>query len=324
MSGKNPLCRLDNLVEEQFKKLITIVNISNELDIPIISGGDLTDSPNIAYSTYTTLAKVLNKCRRGFYTVFGNHDLQFHTMNTATSVALGALIESCPTVKHIEDFTLDYGIEIDYEDWDDKKYITKNTHSKILICHRAIISNFLMSRNWIKKNVIDFYNIQEKGIDKYKLILCGHYHKQYEIIKNQIILNPGCFTRRNANDIEIHKPSYYIIDLDTFDYEFHSLPNCKGIEDVVSDSHLTYTRMAKNMKGEIAEFFKSIKHLKNTNKFYINMLESFNNLEEGSFKNTMRMVLMEVFGEIIEGVELHGLSRFPKTKRHTLQKRSEE
>ena len=209
---------MDNLVEKQFRKFETIIDISNRLGIPIIHGGDLTDSPNIAYSTYTTLAKVLNRCKKGFYTIFGNHDLQYHTMETATSVALGALIESCSTVKHIEDFTLDYGIEIDYEDWDDEKHITKNTHSKILISHRAIINNFMMSKNWIKNNTTDFYNIKEKEINKYELILCGHYHKQYEILTNkkQMILNPGCFTRRNANEIEVHNPSYYIVDLDTY------------------------------------------------------------------------------------------------------------
>jgi DNA repair exonuclease SbcCD nuclease subunit len=326
ISGKNPICRTDNLVKVQFEKLKEIVIISNKLEAPIICTGDLTDSPNIAYSTYTKLANVLKRCRKGFYTLYGNHDLQFHTMDSSNSVALGALIESVPNVKHIEKFYDDYGIAIDYEDWNDiHNIIELDEESKILICHRAIVNPKMVSRMWMKENTIDFYMIEE--VKKYPLILCGHFHKQYEINNTQnIVLNPGCFTRRNANDVETHKPSYYVIELDhgSFRHELFSLPNSKRTEDVISDSHLTYTRMAKNIKEEISEYYKKIKFSKNENQFKSNLIKTFNDLEEGSFKDTVRELLQKIYGDKIEGVNLNGLSRFSKTKRHTLEKRSEE
>jgi predicted phosphodiesterase len=320
ISGKNPICRTDDLTTEQFKKLSTIIDISNKKDIPIINSGDLTDSPNISYSTYTKLANVLKESKRGFYTLYGNHDLQFHTMDTSTSVALGALIESVPSVKHISEFEKDYGAIFDYEDWDNNKEIVKNgLRTKILVCHRAIVSNKLMNKSWMKASETDFYNINERGVGKYGMILCGHFHKQYEIIKDSIVLNPGCFTRRNANEIEVHVPSYYIIDIDNLDYELHSLPNVKGTNEVISYSHLTYTKMAKNIKTEIAEFFKKIKFNKEKNQFKINMLKTFNNLEEGSLKEIMREVLQDVYGNRIEGVGLNEITEFSRLKRYGLR-----
>lgn len=246
-------------------------------------------------------------------------------METASSVALGALIESCSTVKHISDFVFDYDIELDYEDWDDEKLIIKDTHSKVLVCHRAVINNFMMSKEWMKSNNVDFYNINERGLDKYGLILCGHFHKQYGISKNgKTVLNPGCFTRRNANEIEIHSPSYYIVDLDTFANKLFAIPNTKETSEVISSSHLTYSRMAKNIKGEILEFFKKIKFSKDKNQFFRSLMEVFNNLDEGSFKETMRELLIITYGSKVKSGELDGTRRFSKVKKYALKGGSKE
>lgn len=314
ISGKNPICRLDDLTTTQFIKLRKVIKKSNELGIPIINGGDLTDSPNISYSTYTKLANILKQCKHGFYTVYGNHDLQYHTLETTDSVALGALIESVPTIKHISEFEFDYDIPIDYEDWDNEKLIIHNK-ANILICHRAIITNFMVDSSWKKDNNIDFYNINNKGLSKYGLILCGHFHKQYRIIKNgKIVLNPGCLTRRKSNDIEIHKPSYYIVNLKTFDYKLHEIEGIKETDEVVSDSHLTYSKMVKNIKGEISEFFKKLKINKDKNQFFITLMKMFNDLEENSFKETMREILILTYGS-----RMNGFERPTKFKRHSLQ-----
>lgn len=284
------------------------------MGIPIINGGDLTDSPNISYSIYTRLAGVLKHCKHGFYTVYGNHDLQYHTMESSNSVALGALIKSIPNVKHISEFEFDYDIPIDYEDWDNEKLIIHNK-SKILVCHRAIISNFMVDRSWKRGNNVDFYNINDKGIEKYGLILCGHFHKQYEISKNgKTVLNPGCFTRRNANDIEIHKPSYYVVNLESFEYTLKNVRGIKETDEVISDSHLSYSKIIKNIKGEIVSFFKKLKFNKDKNQFFSSLMEMFNELEEDSFKETMREILTKTYGDKVDGIE-----RTTKTKRHAIQ-----
>jgi len=323
ISGKNPICRLDNLVEVQFEKLKTLVSIANKLEAPIISAGDTFDGPNISYSTYTKLANVLKKCRYGFYTLYGNHDLQFHTMDSSNSVALGALIESVPKVKHISEFEFDHGIKIDYEDWSNDKNIVDN-NGEILVCHRAIVNSKMVSRMWMKENIIDFYMLGE--VDKYELILCGHFHKQYEIVNSEknTILNPGCFTRRNANNVETHRPSYYVIELDhsNFKYRLFSLPNSKRTEDVISDSHLTYTRMAKNIKGEIAGFFHKFKLSKDKNQFKGTLIKTFNELTEGHFKETIREVLINVYENIEIGEFNNEVKRISIPKRFDLKDRS--
>jgi DNA repair exonuclease SbcCD nuclease subunit len=326
-SGKNPICRLDNLVEVQFDKFRDLIAISNKNEMPIVCGGDVFESPNVSYSIFTRVANILKKCKYGFYTIYGNHDLQFHTMDSSKSVALGALIESVSKVKHMNQFYNDYNIHFDYEDWNDNKNII-NAYSNFLLCHKAVINPNMMNREWMKHNTIDFYILNNLPTD-YDLILCGHYHKQYEVfnktifktkgvLNHQQVLNPGCFTRRNANNIEIHRPSYYIVNIKTLEYSLHELPNTKDFNEVISNTHLTYTKMMKNIKGEISDFFEKIKGMKSSNQFFKNLMEIYNKME-GETKESMRGILVKVYGEKIERSGIDGFRRIKKTKRKTLQ-----
>jgi DNA repair exonuclease SbcCD nuclease subunit len=326
ISGKNPICRLDNLVEVQFKKLKELIKIANKEESPIICTGDITDSPNISYSTFSKLADILSKCKYNFYILYGNHDLLFHSLDSVNATALGALIKSVPSIKHISEFIYDYGIPIDFEDWNDQRSITTNDISKILVCHRAVIKEKMVSRMWMKENQMDFYYSTDKELKKYDLILCGHFHKQYRFNeKNYIVLNPGSFTRRKSNEIEIHEPSYYHISYNNnnISYVLNSIPNCKGIKDVMSDSHLTYTRMTKNIKGEIANFFHKFKINKEKNQFKSTLTQTFNSMKEGELKETLREILIKVYGDIEIGEIEYGSIRTAKTKKHNLKIRTE-
>lgn len=327
-SGKNPICRLDNLIEEQFKKLETIISISKKEGMPIICTGDITDNPNISYSTFSKLASILRKSKDGFYVLFGNHDLQFHSIDSKNSTALGALIESVPSVKHISQFEKDYDIPIDYEDWQDNRSITKN-NSNILVCHRAVITNNMTSRMWMKANTIDFYHSEDKDLKPYDLILCGHFHKQYEFKKNnRIVLNPGSLTRRAANGIEIHKPSYYELILDItnnkFIYLCKNLPSARDVREVISDSHLSYSKITKNIKMEITNFFHKFKINKDKNQFKNILLQVFNETEEGLFKEVLRNILINTYGTNEIGEISNESNRISKPKKHNLKNRSKE
>lgn len=325
-SGKNPICRLDNLIEEQFKKLETIINISKKEGMPIICTGDITDNPNISYSTFTKLASILRKSKDGFYVLFGNHDLQFHSIDSKNSTALGALIESVPSVKHISQFEKDYGVCIDYEDWQDDKSITKN-NSNILVCHRAVITNKMTSKVWMKNNAVDFYYNDEDNLKPYELILCGHFHKQYEFQKKDCtILNPGSLTRRSANGIEIHIPSYYeiLIRKNKIEHSLKILPLTKGVEEVISDSHLSYSKVAKNIKIEINNFFNKFKINKEKNQFKNILLQVFRETEAGAFKEVLRNILINTYGNNEIGEISNGHNRISKSKKHSLKGRSKE
>ena len=321
ISGRNPLCRLDDLTSTQFNKLIQLVNISNELKVPIICGADVFEQPNIAYSVYSQTASILSKCEHGFYTIFGNHDLQYHSLDNWDATALGALLSSSKTVKHISSFSNDYGIGIDWIDWTQKEpEVFGDNKSKILLCHKAIVSKKIM-KFWQEFHQEDFSLYSSKYIRDYSLILCGHYHKQYTIkTDDTTVINTGCFTRRKATDVEKHLPSYALVDLKKFTFKIYPLPKVKPWEEVISEDHLIITHDNKSLEIKLQEFVKLIKSKRKDVSNFLNDLLNFMKDADEDVKEELRKILLKLFGEKMEYIILekrkpNEIKRFTNLKR---------
>jgi len=320
ISGKNPLCRTDDLTSLQFDKLIKLVKISNEYEAPIICAGDVFEQPNVSYSIYSKLASILSKCVNGFYTVFGNHDLQFYLLDSWDSTALGALLSSSKTIKHIANFQYDHGIAIDWQDWSQKEPETYDSKAKILVCHKAIVSKSIME-SWQENSPEDFSLYNEKIFKDYKLILCGHYHKQYSLNTGSIsVVNTGCFTRRKATKIENHLPSYALLDLKKYSFEIKALPNSKPWDEVISDDHLILSKDEKSLEIQLKEFIQLMKRKKRDVSNFLNDLLNIMKDSDEDIREELREILSKTFGEKIDyeilekGVDYNEIKRFTKIK----------
>lgn len=257
ISGVNPIARKDNLVEVQWDKLKQIINISNKYNVPIVTVGDIFDTPIIANSLLQKFGNIISKLNKELYFVFGNHDLIGHSIQAINRTSLGVIESNNPKIKHIKYFYSNYGYRFDYSDYLQPIQKTKLKQSNILLCHKAVVFPKLIGgkNSWILKDSEFCYNIQtEKELHKYSLILCGHWHKPYIFTyKNTKVINAGSVLRTTIN--ETHQPSIYLLNLKTLEHKKIKL-NCNA--DVLSDKHLQIKKSKTINIDNVRAFVNSI------------------------------------------------------------------
>jgi predicted phosphodiesterase len=226
-SGKNPIARLDDIVDAQYNKLTQIINLSNKYDAPIVHTGDIFNVAVISNRILTRIGKALNRLKHPLYFVWGNHDLMYHTLELWDRTSLGVLWKSCNKVEHISGFQSRYkDVRWAWYDWDDD--IQWNTCDKpdLLLTHKAVVSEKRMGKgSWVVKdedfcmNIDDYYlKSDTNSLEGYRLIVCGHWHKPYMFKhKDAMIINPGPVLRRTVE--EWLMPSVILLNTDTLLYK---------------------------------------------------------------------------------------------------------
>lgn len=320
--GKNPPCRKDNLVEAQFQKLEEIVSVAKKYRAKIIQVGDIFESPNISYGLWRKTAEILRNVVVVF--VYGNHDLLWHSLDTALDTATGALT-ILPNFRtpNVHDFS--------YLHWGSDK-IEGEEKTNILISHKAIIPNHMVNK-WMTTSK-DEYIIFSNSLQKFDWIFCGHYHKPYVVGEGQTtIINPGVVCRRRAIEEEIaHVPSVVIIDFVREDFDMIPLKTARLAEEVMSEDHLELGRIKKITRYNAENFLRKLKTLhglseKSPAQFLSRLLEVLKDKEmEKGVEEILMSTMEEVFGNRID----KDLIMTPKKRikqwelKKTLQNRKEE
>jgi len=251
ITGKNPISRLDDLTETQFLKLNEIKDFANKHNCPIVSVGDFFHVPIIANSILNRVGEILNQLDNPWYTCWGNHDTLYHSVELANRTSLGVLLTNHPKIKHITKFKNDYGVSFDYTDWDTP---TKENNSKFLLSHKAIISEKQSKSNfWIEKDET-FAKQVGKWSDKYKIIICGHWHISYRFKHNKtLIINSGPINRLTIEDNL--QPSVVLLNLETGIFKRHYLESAKPFDEIISAKHII---RKENNSENIKKFISAI------------------------------------------------------------------
>jgi len=217
-SGKNPVGRLDDIVDAQYNKLIQIVELSNKYNAPILHTGDVFNVSILSNRILTRIGKILNRLKHPLYFVWGNHDLMYHSLDLWDRTSLGVLWKTCNKVQHISGFQSRYKtLRWAWYDWESDNGIQwYGDRPDLLLTHKAVVSEKKMGKNsWVVKDT-DFCmdidnNLELRG---YRLIICGHWHKPYTIkYKDQLVINPGPVLRRSVE--EWLMPSVVLLNTDT-------------------------------------------------------------------------------------------------------------
>lgn len=292
LKGKAPICRIDDFVETQFLKLEEIVSIANENDVPIVSVGDIFDSSVVANSIVNRAGEILNSLHNPLYFVWGNHDSLYHSLDLYKRTSLGVLLTNHPKVKHISEFKDDYNFSWDYMDWGEEIVKTK---SKLLLTHKAIISNKQAQANFWIANDETFAQRLGNWSKEYEIIICGHWHKSYSFKKDKtIVLNTGAVTRLTIED-NFH-PSVCLLNLGTGLFQRHYLETAKPFDDVVSAKHI---RNKENNSENIHKFIETIrsKGSKHDSAFMDNLMSLIDNHE---LDKEMESLLIDILAKTKE------------------------
>jgi predicted phosphodiesterase len=244
----NPIARVDDIVETEFKKLTQIFEYARANKITtILQAGDFTDGPR----SWRLLPKLITFLKTyeeiNVYVVFGQHDKYMYSEDIS-STNLGVLLLSGKGIHRLSSL----GDKIDIDDTS-SCFVVGVDHGKdvpekvdfsagvlrVLVIHKMIVDSPL----WVGQE--NYYAAKKFLSDNsdYDLILCGDAHKRFIILEkgesgNRIIINTGPLLRLEASkDMLKHKPGFAVYDVQNRDMDWIPL-NIAPAEDVLSRAHI--------------------------------------------------------------------------------------
>jgi DNA repair exonuclease SbcCD nuclease subunit len=226
-----PQRRTDNYWSTVRKKIDFILDLAvKEQCTWILQPGDLFDSHKANDFLKRYLIMRLKKTEINIVTVFGQHDLRYHSSHTENT-PLGvlnasevvALAGSEPLMGIFGDAHI-YGASW-YEDIPET--VQDTNAFNILIMHKMVIEN---EKLWDGQEDHKLGNILLKTLP-YNLIVSGDNHLSFLLSsKSKRLVNCGSLLRSNIDQIN-HKPVVYILDIDADTIEKHLVP-CEPFEQV--------------------------------------------------------------------------------------------
>jgi len=301
LTGRNPIARLDDLVELQFEKWKEIVHHANYYDVPIIHAGDIFNVAVVANSLLTRLGEILNKLKQPLYFVWGNHDLQYHSPEMWDRTSLGVLWKNNNKVKHISEFFMNYKAKINWAWWDwgsdDIQWL--GNPPKLLLSHKAIVNDKLTGTNsWIQ-NDREFCHPIKEVHPKFKLVICGHWHRTYNYnYQGTRVINPGPMIRRTVD--EWLKPSVILLNIDTLIHKKIYL-DTPDPELILSRTHIE--QKIETRTDNIVKFVDALKIKKESKKASF-MKNLFHNLDQHEIPPRVEKVIRETVMRLIEKGQL--------------------
>ncbi len=219
LKGSTPISRKDNYSETILNKLQYIWNYANTIDCTtIIFLGDIFDTVNTSlqyFSHCLTLFKKITDSGIDLYTIVGNHDLRYDSMETLPITPLGILIKS-DAMKLLDSLIVDDVFIKGCHFPESPEPNTQKDLYSILLLHRFYESGF---------NEIPITKEEAQTLD-YDVCILGHDHKPYSTImvegrdKLIKIIRPGSLARNSSDQYNrLRKPR--ILVMETSDKSFH-------------------------------------------------------------------------------------------------------
>jgi len=234
-----PRNRTDDYFQTQFEKVKWIFGLAEEEECEgILQPGDMFNSHKandflkqfyIDYFLYR-MTQIDRFPKMDFFTIFGQHDLRFHSSNkqntplrvleaahAITIVPNKAIFPTQFRVRHKDHYI--YGCN-----WGEEiPELVDKDGIHILLMHKLVLEDI---EGWEKKylsveNVFRF--------SKHDIIVCGDNHisfmaeKFHKDKQSRLLFNCGSLMR-NRIDQRNHKPKVYIVDTSDMSYEEHLIP----------------------------------------------------------------------------------------------------
>lgn len=202
-----PICRTDDFLKAQEKKLMWLRDLQKKYRCPVIDSGDVFHKWK---SSPWLLKLAIDLLPNEFYTIPGNHDLPGHNLNQFDKSGLAVLISagvakwpkkavcglSCPV------YSFPWGTSPKPRSDESRK-----TES-LAIAHIMVWQGEIPWPGCEDPSAKQFLR-KMKG---YKLVLTGHNHKPFvEELNGRLLVNPGSLMRTTVDQIN-HKPRVYLWD----------------------------------------------------------------------------------------------------------------
>jgi len=271
-SDKTPRCRTDNYLDALIDKMRFIFEFAYQRQCDIMDVGDLLNQ----YSVNSDLERIIYSLFKGykapFNTIYGNHDMPFHSFKRRNKGSLG-LLHTTGALNVIEDVkVVAYGTTVvnfyagHYKqgfDLPEKRLGERN----VLLLHDMISTDKMMFETHNAQKMIEVFG------KNYDLIVSGHNHQHF-IVSNKdcTLVNVGSLMRSKAHQID-YKP--VVIGWSAYTNEITKIP--VPIKDNVIDINYlikekkrnenmeSFVEVIKNKKGITFKFEENVRNYCNSN-----------------------------------------------------------
>jgi len=213
-----PVCRTDDFLAAQWKKLTFISELQIQHNCPILCSGDLFDNAKPSLWLVSMVSKMIPS---NFHTVYGNHDLPNHSMKEQ---------EKCGVFNLWINGKIKVLDGVHFNQTPEEPSITIKGR-KILVWHVMTYKSELPypgCTDLKARSILHKY-------PEYSMILTGDNHQPFtQEYRGRLLVNPGSMMRQTADQIN-YKPAVWLYYADTNTVEPVYLPIEKG---VVTREHL--------------------------------------------------------------------------------------
>ncbi len=270
--GDIPVCRTDDYLKTQKKKIETILSLSKKYECPILIAGDVGHRPIWGDRLLNQTIEILQDA--SIITIAGQHDLPHHRVDRWKEGGLGVLDKSLEYFTVLEEKLID---SVDISDMFNifpysysKKIKTKiqtNSDRNIALCHMMVIKS-QKEKLW-HDQVAHSAKWYLRKFPCYDLIVTGDNHQSFAVeYEGRWLVNTGSIMRNTANQID-HRPSVYIWYAEDNRVERVYLP----IEnDVISREHI---EIQEQRDKRIESFVKSLKETEELGLSFEKNIEEF-------------------------------------------------
>ena len=278
-----PICRTDNFLAAQWRKLDFISALQQEYSCPVLHAGDLFDhwKPSPAL-----LSKTIEHLPEQFITIYGNHDLPQHNLELAYKCGIrvleaaeilmvweGAHWGQILSQEHCKNISIP-GIPMSPE----------SIYRKIVMWH---VMTYEGKPPWPGCTDAPINEILNKYTGQFDLIITGHNHKTFCGEKDGTrLVNPGSLTRQTVSEGD-NIPTVFLWNAETNTITPVELPYEK---DVISREHI---EKVEKRDDRIQAFVERL-----STEFGI-CLNFKDNLEQFEKKNKIRPTVMQIVRKAI-------------------------
>lgn len=276
LKGSSPISRKDNYPETILNKLRFIKDYALSIDCStVIFLGDLFDtvSTSIQYFSYClTLFKQFTDSNIDVYTIVGNHDIKYDSLDTLPVTPLGILVKS-DAVKLLDSLTVDdvfiKGCHFTEEPLANKQ----NDLFSILLLHRFYESGF---------NEIPITRDDVKTLN-YDAYILGHDHRPYSTVKVEkenkdiSVIRPGSLARNSSEHYnKLRKPRILVFETEDKSFTYVEVPSESGLDIFFDKKESTEVVSMK----ELVDYLKSSYHTADVSiRDYVNNTEIPNDVK---------------------------------------------
>ena len=222
--GDTPVCRTDDYMPAQGKKIEFILNLSKKYECPVLVAGDFGDKATWGDELLNWTIEILNRCdHKEIIITPGQHDLLNHRIDMWDKRGIGVLhkkdylkvlsYQELSNKEKLVDYLevngqtvygFPYGLPIQNIDFSRYEIIGKKT----ALCHMMVIKS-QQEKLWPDQRAHSGRWLLKK-YPSYDLIVTGDNHQSFVVEhEGRLLVNPGSMMRMTAGQID-HKPSVYL------------------------------------------------------------------------------------------------------------------